>query len=417
MDHPRATDLTRWLGAPGGRVEDRRLLAHLLRCPRCRRRALSRLEAGAAAAAGPLRPAPPAAVPPVGELVAALLDEPAARREVRVRASRRLHRLDLAEALTAASGAVAAEDAGEAAARARLALLVLERLDEAFHGRGPLAAAAARAAVALGDALRRAGELDEAEGAFERAARDLATSGDPSAEPRLEHRLATLRRAQGRLDEAARLLDRAAHRPPAGDADHGAEVLLDRGRLELERGRPGEALEPLLAALGRVDPLGDPELAAAIRRTLAWALVRSGRPAEAGEVLARARPGAAAEEEPWLAGVLAAADGDLGRAEELLATAGEACRRQGRAWDAARVGLDLAAVYARQGRGAELEALARRLAPLRFSPHLDRRALAALTAFLHAAERGRAEPALVARAARHLERVGQPRERRAGSAG
>lgn len=170
-------------------------------------------------------------------------------------------------------------------------------------------------------------------------------SEDVGRQPLVEARtaLAALRLRQGRLTEAAELVE-GLHPSVPGAAVVAAEV-------QLADGRPEEAAALLRARLGLLDaddPQGD-LLAAA----LSEAYLACGQPSLAAEVLAGRRADPARSALPRgrahlarCAGLVAGASGDAGAAVRLLAEAMTAFERQNVPFEAARTRLDLARTVA-----------------------------------------------------------------------
>jgi len=152
-------------------------------------------------------------------------------------------------------------------------------------------------------------------------------------------RLAALRRRQGVLDEAERLLQEVEGHPLA---------LLERAALALDRGHFGESARAAERFLSGV-PQDDYFDRAAGLETLVFAQAALGQPKPARESVERYRPPAGAElTDPVRAmfatarGVAAAAGGDHETAVSALEEAAEWFARSGARFDAARVRIELA---------------------------------------------------------------------------
>jgi len=195
------------------------------------------------------------------------------------------------------------------------------------------------------------GRWQEAEAELEAAAGDFARSRPAWAGGPLLG-LAELRRRQGRVDEADRLLERAG-------AGTGAQVA--RARLALDRGdarRAAELLErvlrqaPAQRALGRV-----PALELLVRARVARGELDAAA-ATMGELRALAR---LVTTEPLRAaadvaeGMLESARGEHERARELLEDAVDAFERHGAPYEAALARVELAASLTALARGEEAQ--------------------------------------------------------------
>jgi tetratricopeptide (TPR) repeat protein len=107
----------------------------------------------------------------------------------------------------------------------------------------------------------------------------------------------------------------------------------------------------------------------------------------------------------WVEGRILHGLGQLDAAEERLAWAQRGFVEQEIAYDAALVSLDLAAVYAAQGRSADLKRLAGDMVPIFRARDVHREALAALAYFRHAVEMEKATSALVESLLDYLRRA------------
>jgi tetratricopeptide (TPR) repeat protein len=332
---------------------------------------------------------------------------------VLVRNSERFRSLALAQRVLEASHRSGFEEPGEAERLARLALTVIDSVDSAFYGRRLIDDLRARAWAHLGNALRIACRPDAAEEAFRRGAEYLRGTADPMEEAGFQHLLSSLRTLQRRFDEAADLLRSAARLyEEVGDGERLARVLTSLGCHHVDRGSPEAAVEPLLEALRHVDALADPRTALYIHHNLTLCLAETDRFLEAQRMFHTARslyerfPDLRTQlRRQWLEGILAAGTGRPERAEALFREVQAGFTAAAMPLDAATVGLDLAALYARQERTADLKALSQELTGILFSGRLHREALAALAYFVQAAQRERATLDLVRRVAAFLRRA------------
>ena len=148
------------------------------------------------------------------------------------------------------------------------------------------------------------------------------------------------------------------------------------------------------------------------RHNLVWYLNESGQASEAAEALARTLRIYLDLGDPmhlvrlrWLEGRIARNLGQFEKAEAALLDARDAFIAQGIGFDAARVALDLAAVYLRQRRTAEVKRLAAEMVPIFESRDVHQEALAALLVFREAAEAERVTASLVERLTTFLTRA------------
>jgi hypothetical protein len=187
-----------------------------------------------------------------------------------------------------------------------------------------------------------------------------------------------------------------------GDVAAEISALADRARLLAARGEEGQAAGVLAAALLRAEDADLEQTAAQLRARLTWALHALGRHRDALAVAPRAEPGA--DQRPLDVLVAAALDhacrGELAFAESQLRLALVGARVQGDILLAVVAALNLAGLYLRQSRGADLKSLASDLGALADAPQLGpaaRRALAELHRALRD-ETGAAEVLLLAAA-------------------
>ena len=156
---------------------------------------------------------------------------------------------------------------------------------------------------------------------------------------------------------------------------------------------PGLSLRLLREGLPLVDPEAEPRLLAAAYHNLILGLTESGSLTEAAELLERSGPlyehlGDRMNliRRTWLEGKIALGLGEASRAKSLfLAARGQLAAREV-GYDAALLSPDLAQVYARQGREAEMRRLAEEMLPIFQSRRAIRReAVSALIVFQNAA--------------------------------
>lgn len=294
---------------------------------------------------------------------------------------------------------------------ARLALDVAEQLDGLAYGSGAVEAAKGRAWLHLANTLRVLGDFRQAEQAFQTAELFLARSWlDPLDEGLLLELKAPLRRAQGRFDEALAMLDEAVgiYREVNEPHLHG-RVLMIKGVTLQYQGHPGKAAECFRQSLFLLDGTREPRLVVMSQCNLIGCLQDSGRSAEAAALIPEARrlveqAGKRSDllRLSWIGAKAAAALGRSADAERALLEIREAFLADDLAFDAAIVSLDLAALYARLGRPAEVKRLAMEMLPVFQSRAVYREALAALIVLQKAAEMEQLTLGLVEEVAAYL---------------
>jgi ATP/maltotriose-dependent transcriptional regulator MalT len=161
--------------------------------------------------------------------------------------------------------------------------------------------------------------------------------------------LAELRRRQGRLDEAQRLLDQAGK----------AVALVCRSRLALDRGESHEALDLAERALRQIPSTMVIDRAPALEAVVAAALARgdvdraSAAATELKEVARLAQTGPLRGAMSLADGAVTLAAGEHDRARRLLEDAVDEFERCGAPFDAARARLELARSLMALGRGTD----------------------------------------------------------------
>jgi tetratricopeptide (TPR) repeat protein len=320
------------------------------------------------------------------ELLEDLLQQSPERRELLVRNSRRFHNFQLCGLLLERSQQAVHYDPRLGERLARLALILVDELDEKVYGEPLLEDARARCWRGIGNSLRVAGELREADAALQMARAHLRQgTGDWLEKAEWLAHKACLRRAQSRFAEAADLFRRAMTLFLwARETTRAVEAAVGLALVQQYRGDPEQAIRLLEAAIRLLDPQRDRRLLALIHFNIANNLVEVGRLREA-RVFLSCHPEAFDFPDPlsrlrvrWLEARIAA---ELGRLEEAVRRLDAVRRgflRQGSAFDAALVSLDLAEVLARQRHLDAARRLAWQARPIFQAMGVVRESLAAL---------------------------------------
>jgi len=276
-----------------------------------------------------------------------------------------------------------------------LALRVADRLDTDFYRAELIEDLRARAWSYIGNAYRQRSDLAKAEEAFRTAAMHLREgTGDPVELAMLLDLQASLLRAQRRFGRAMTLLKRAhkiflfvGDRHRAGRAIVSMEIIL------YCIGDPERGIPLLYRALELIDPEQEPRLVLCVWHNLADDLAEAGRAMEARRLFIKARslyprfPEAVTHNRrTWLAGKISRGLGQVKEAEALFVDARQAFEADQAPYDVALVSLDLAGLYAEQGRIDELKRLAAEIVPVFSSRQIHREALAALVYWKRAVE-------------------------------
>lgn len=318
------------------------------------------------------------------------------------------------ELLIERSFAAGFRDPAGARELAELAVGVADVLDPLHYGPTVVQDFRARAWAYLGNARRLGSDLRGAEEAISLAERfSQGGSADPLEEARILDLKASLLADQGRLEEAAGLLDVVIDiYEDIRDAHRQGRALISKGLFLAYADRPEEGLGLIGLGLGLVDVEQDPRLALMANHNIAWCLADCGRPEEALRHLETVRHLYDAFTDrwtclrlAWLEARIAAGLGRFEEAERKLLELRDAFVEQRLGYDASLVTLDLAALLLEQGRAAEVRRLAAEALPVLLAQDIHREAMAALIAFQQATEIEQATPGMVHRVAAYLIRA------------
>lgn len=310
----------------------------------------------------------------------------------------------LCESLLERSRALRWEDAAGMVRAAELARLAADALDPERCGRAALADLKALVAIELANAYRVADDYERAERALLAAVEHRRQgSGDPLLLARIADLSASLRGAQRRFREAFRLLDIAHDLYLAeGDAHRAGRALIKKGLYTGHANDPHGAIRLLARGLAGIDRARDPKLTFSTLHNLIDFLVEVGECREARlqlwkmRRLYRTHGGRLFDLKlRWLEGQIALGLGELERAGRDLACARRELAAAGLHYHAALAGLDLAQVWIRQGRTAEVRELVEQMVAAFRTVHVEREALAALLTLGEAASQQRATVGLV----------------------
>ena len=226
----------------------------------------------------------------------------------------------------------------------------------------------ARTWAELGNAYRVAERLGDAESALDRAeALRQQGTGEPLLEGRLRELQASLYRAQRRLTDALFKLDEAqVLYQEIKDRPREAQVLSNRGIVLHHAERPREAAACFRNGLDLVDRERDLELACSLTLSLIYALLDCGEALEASRLLLRSGLRKAFADEPLkllklrnIEGLILAGRGDARKAERVFHEVRAAFTAHQQHYDAALVSFELATLWQKEGRYAEIERIAK----------------------------------------------------------
>lgn len=343
-----------------------------------------------------------------------LTEQPAGQREALLQSPGRFHTWGVFELLVERSLETAPRDPAWAGELGLLALRLAGHLDPGRYPAALIADLRARAWSHVGNACRVRFDFAAAEEAFRHAAAALKEgTGDPLEQALVLDLRASLRRDQRRFGEAFRLFRRAAKLfRRLGDGHRAGRTLVKISILHNQTGEPEEAIPLLLEALELIEPEQEPRLLLCAHHNLITYLADAGRFLEAQERYRDARPlyrsfpdAWTQNRRKWLKGHISHGIGQLRQAESLFLAARDGFLAEGAFYDVALVSLELATLYAGQGRTAELKELAAQMLPVFQSGKIHREALAALAFWKQAVETERAGLEVVTRVAGFLRRA------------
>lgn len=391
-DHPTLGELRRFPGGALPLARFRRVLAHVRRCDDCRREVepeiTFRPEEVDESQPGEVGPEYDTAVEKaivavlrrhrqvereqaeVALLRAAVAEGRKNPSDLSEREVSHLRGLSMVELLLERSRALRYRDPNGMVQLAELALLGVDQLDPRLYGCGIVADLRARVLGELANAQRVADNLFAAEDALGRAIL-WARRGtrDPLVVARLADLNASLLSDQRRFSEAIEVLGRVHRLYKELREDHLAgRALIKKGIFTGYNDEPRKAIALLSEGLCLVNPGREPGLILSAFNTLAWNLVECGLYRKARIMLWRTRWLYREDGNKlnllrvrWLEGRVYAGLEELDRAEGALQTTRRGFKRVGKTYDAALVSLDLAMLWARQGKRAETRVLAQEL--------------------------------------------------------
>ena len=329
------------------------------------------------------------------QLLGDLAPHPQERRLLLVRNSRRFRSLGLCELLIDRAFEMGFEDLALAVDFGRLAIEVADLLDCSDSKAEILQDMKCRAHSILGNALRISGSLAEANEHFGLAEQCLSQGTGDQLERARHLELKSYLAGENRqfsivfslLDEAIRIyrLHNEYHRL--------GRTLIIKGHQLGEKGDVSGAVAALKQGLGYIDISSEPRLALVAKHNLVKHLYQAGRYHQALALLPETRElhkqmGSEMDRVRfrWLEGTILRESNDLEAAESILQQVKDVFIERKVAHDSALVSLDLAAIYHRQGRTAELKQIASEMLTIFHALRINREAIAALVLFQKAVE-------------------------------
>ena len=291
------------------------------------------------------------------------------------------------------------------------------RLDPRVYGPHIVADTRARALAELANAYRAANQPAHAEVTMREALRFLERgSGDLHLAARVAELAASLACDQRHFREAHELIDRALliHRR-LGDGHMAGRALIKKSHFLACEGNPDEALVHVTEGFLLLDLKRDPGLGASALQNAILYAVDAGHLKKAQQHLWNAQMNGLLPDGEVnriklraTAGEIFAGLGQLDRAETAFRTAREEFEDLGLFYVAAITGLDLAAVWMRQGRVQDVKDLAEKLAEDFLGLSIKREALAAVLVLREACRKDRVTVEALRKIAAYLRDLDRP---------
>jgi tetratricopeptide (TPR) repeat protein len=343
-----------------------------------------------------------------------LAQHPAERRTLLIVNRPRFHTWGFCEYLLQRSREQNFQDPALGESLALLALEVLDHLDTSCYGIEPLEDLRARAWAYIANSRRVKADLRGSEQAFALAFASLRRgTREPMEKALLLDLKASLLTKQRRFPQALSLLRRSvATFREVGETHRAGRALVKMSSVHSVAGEPAKGISLLYQALELIDPNREPRLILVAWHNLIDNLTEIGQFMAAQKLLVKVRPLYQKFAQPWtrnprkwIEGKIALGLGQREQAETLFLVARDGFLAEGAAYDTALVSLDLASLYAGQGRMAELKRVAEQMVPIFSSRQIHREALAALAYWRQAVEAEQACASLVAGIAAFLKRA------------
>ncbi|HEX2223159.1 MAG TPA: zf-HC2 domain-containing protein [Thermoanaerobaculia bacterium] len=421
--HPDLDSLARFLDDELADAESRAVQRHLATCGRCE--GLLRELLPVPQPAAPAQPVPAADLPAYRSLIRRVLAEArpgvqqrrsllqverdaaaalwaelrpltADERRSRLLGDPRFHNWGLFELMTTKARQAVLVEPKRAESLLCLVLELTDLLDPERYGPGAVESAQGRAWSYLGNTWRILGDFWQAEQAFQNAEQHFSRGWlDPLDDALLLTLKASLRRAQRRFDEAHRMLDEAVAIYREVNEPHlQGRALMKKGLTWQSQGEFEAAITCLRNCLFLLDGNQEARLLVAAQANLILCLHDSGQSRAAAALIPEARQlllevGKRGDllRLRWTEGRVLAALQRNAEAEAAFLEVREGFVDDRAVYDAALVCLDLAALYARQGRTAEVRRLVSEMLPVFRACDVHREAIAALIVLEKAEEK------------------------------
>ncbi len=320
----------------------------------------------------------------------------------------------LLELLVERSLEMGASDPVGAERLAMAALRLADLLDSNVYGAGLLEDIRARVWAHAGNARRVRSDFTGAEEAFAKSWSHLERgTGDLLEEAVYLDLKSSFLRDRRRLGEAADVLQRAISIfQELGESHRAGAALVKMATVHRQAGEPAAAIPLLHKAMGLIDADREPRLLLCARHNLILYTAEVGNYREAQDLYRDSRslyrdfPDAWAQNRrKWVRAKISRGLGQPAVAESLFLAARQGFLAEGMSYDTALISLELATLYAEQGRTADLKVLAEEMLPIFSSLQIHREALAALAYLRQAMDAERATVELITKVAAYLDRA------------
>jgi tetratricopeptide (TPR) repeat protein len=328
-------------------------------------------------------------------LLEELLSYPEKRQRLLVRNNPRFQTIPLVELWLNRVSDVGLDEPEAAEETTEIVLELIDATEPAAMGHEILEDLRGRAWAFRGNFRRIRGDFRGAAQAFQAAQDHLERgTGDLWETARLYGLKSTLFRRQGRLDEARELIQKAIAIYLATEELHLAgRAMISQANLLNAQGHPDQAIRVLKDALGMIDSEREPHLLLVGQQNLVAFLNELGRNEEALALLPKVRRQSVEAGSRfdllrfrWLEGKILLGLGHASRAEAAFLEVRKGFTELEVGYDVAAVSLELAALYLRQGRTAEIKQIAAEMVPLFESRDVHQEVIAALILFKRAVE-------------------------------
>jgi len=327
-----------------------------------------------------------------------LMAHPAVEGLGQIHSTRRYATLALCELLLKKARQGWMEGTGLETSFTRLAAGIAEQLDLDVYGSQVIPDVRASPWAYMVNAHRLQADVETAENTLALVRAFLESRRKPAESPGLFSLSASLRLDQGRFDEAAQWMNRLASvYRRQGDAHGLGRVMIRKSCIRANQGQAASALRLLRRGGALVDVRREPRLAIYANHALIWHLSEQGSYEESQDVLGRARrlyrqhgDHASLARLRWLEGKIAQSRGETEEAEEAFSDARVRLGRAGLGYETGLAAMDVAFLYAYQGRADRMRRQAEQLMPLFKSQQMYGETMVALEAYRrHADAKGK----------------------------